>query len=107
MNMPTEILNAVTAPTMDRRGFLTFAAKGLAIAFTMPVVGRVAAVQAATPSGPTNEQLATAYINIGTDGSITLNFGGAEMGQGSMTGLSQILAEELMVDWNQITVKQS
>ncbi len=68
----------------------------------MPLVGRGAAVHAA--GGPTSEELANAYIHIGTDGSITLSFGGAEMGQGSKSGLAQILAEELGVDWPQITM---
>jgi isoquinoline 1-oxidoreductase beta subunit len=47
------------------------------------------------------------YIRIGTDGTITLEFGGCEMGQGSKTGLPMILAEELNVNWNQIVVEQS
>ena len=93
---------ALAERTVDRRGFLTLAGKGLAIAFTMPLVGRVAAVRAA--DGPTGEELANAYIHIGTDGSITLSFGGAEMGQGSKSGLAQILAEELGVDWPQVTL---
>ena len=106
MPLPTEMLaTALAAPKTDRRGFLTFAIKGLAVAFVMPVVGRSADVQAATPPAPGD--LASAYVHIGTDGSITLSFGGAEMGQGSMSGLAQILAEELMVDWNQITVQQA
>ena len=46
-------------------------------------------------------------MRIGTDGSITLAFGGAEMGQGAKSGLAQILAEELIVDWGQIAVVQS
>ena len=105
MNLPARILTTALAEhKLDRRGFLTVAAKGLAIAFAMPLVGRSAAVQAAVP---TQEALANAYIHIGSDGSITLSFGGAEMGQGSMSGLAQILAEELMADWNQITVNQS
>ncbi|MEO8137717.1 MAG: molybdopterin cofactor-binding domain-containing protein, partial [Betaproteobacteria bacterium] len=77
----------------------------MAIAFTLPLGSRIAQAQVAT--GPGNEQLASAYVVIGSDGSITLNFGGAEMGQGSMSGLAQLLAEELMVDWNQITIRQS
>jgi isoquinoline 1-oxidoreductase beta subunit len=87
----------------DRRGFLAFAAKGLAVAFALLIIGRIGeAAAAATPKA-----LADAYVHIGTDGSITLTFGGSEMGQGSMSGLAQILAEELMVDWTQITVQQS
>ncbi|MGC1818283.1 MAG: molybdopterin cofactor-binding domain-containing protein, partial [Casimicrobiaceae bacterium] len=105
MTLPAEILAGARAPAMDRRGFLTLGAKGLVVAFAMPLVGRSAAVQAATP--PTTQQLANAYVQVGTDGSITLWFGGSEMGQGAMSGLAQILAEELMVDWNQVTVKQA
>ena len=70
--------------------------------FVMPIVGRIGNLEAAT----TPTDLANAYIHIGTDGTITLAFGGAEMGQGSMSGLTQILAEELMVDWDQIKVQQ-
>ncbi|HEX4884676.1 MAG TPA: molybdopterin cofactor-binding domain-containing protein [Casimicrobiaceae bacterium] len=88
---------------MDRRRFLALAGKGLTVAFVMPLVGRSASVQAAVPV----EQAANAYVHIGADGTIALAFGGAEMGQGSMTGLAQILAEELMVDWHQVTVQQS
>jgi isoquinoline 1-oxidoreductase subunit beta len=90
---------------IGRRGFLATALGGLAIAFVMPDVGRVLGVKAATP--PSSQDLANAYIRVGTDGTITLMFGGSEMGQGAKTGLGQILAEELMVDWRQVTVQQS
>jgi len=106
MNKPTdistEILSAAAGQRISRRGFLTFAVNGLALAFVMPIVGRIGNLEAAT----TPTDLANAYIHIGTDGTITLAFGGAEMGQGSMSGLTQILAEELMVDWDQIKVQQ-
>ena len=104
MSHPAEsALSMAASHTVDRRGFLTFAIKGLAVACVLPVAGRIESVGAA----PTPQQLASAYVHIGTDGSITLSFGGAEMGQGAMSGLAQILAEELMVDWNQFTVGQS
>jgi len=96
-------LATVANPVVDRRGFLTFAAKGLVLGCVLPVAGRIGAASAAT----SNHDLATAYIRVGTDNSITLAFGGAEMGQGAMSGLAQILAEELMVEWNQVTVVQS
>ena len=86
---------------MDRRGFLTFGAKGLVVACLLPLAGRDAFAAASS------KDLASAYVHIGSDGSIELMFGGCEMGQGAMTGLSQILAEELMVDWGQVTVTQS
>jgi isoquinoline 1-oxidoreductase beta subunit len=94
---------AASEKGMGRRGFLASATGGLSIAFTLPDVGRIFGIQAAT----TPQQLASAYVHIGTNGTITLMFGGSEMGQGAKTGLAQILAEELMVDWSQVTVQQS
>lgn len=91
-------------PTMDRRGFLAFAAKGLAVAFALPLAGRSAVVGAAAP---TPGSLAMAFVHVGSDGVITLQYGGSEMGQGTMSGLPQILAEELGVDWSQITIRQA
>lgn len=90
---------------IGRRGFIASALGGLSVAFTLPETGRVLGLKAA--QGPDPGTLANAYVHIGTDGSITLMFGGAEMGQGIKTGLAQILAEELMVDWEQVTVQQS
>ena len=87
---------------LGRRGFLASAVGGLSVAFAMPDAGRMFGLQA----GPTNSAL-NAWVNIGSDGSVTLLFGGSEMGQGIKTGLAQILAEELMVDWNQVIVQQS
>ena len=45
---------------------------------------------------------AGALIHIYTDGSIHLNHGGTEMGQGLLTKISQIVAEELHVDVSNI-----
>lgn len=106
MTHPAEsFLTNLPNPKIDRRGFLAFAAKGLAVGFLLPAAGRVGSALAATP--PTSGQLASAYVHIGTDNSITLMFGGCEMGQGAMTGLAMILAEELLVDWGQVSVSQS
>jgi CO/xanthine dehydrogenase Mo-binding subunit len=54
-----------------------------------------------------SEYQINAYVRIGTDNRITILFGGCEFGQGSMTGLAQIVAEELGAAWQQITVIQS
>ncbi len=48
-----------------------------------------------------------AWVRIANDNSVTLMYGGSEFGQGTMTGLAQILAEELRVPWESITVKQA
>jgi len=45
------------------------------------------------------------WIGVNADNTVTIGFGGAEMGQGIMTGLAQAAAEELMVDWSQVTTR--
>jgi isoquinoline 1-oxidoreductase beta subunit len=46
----------------------------------------------------------TAWVSIGTDGTTTILCGSQEMGQGVFSGLAQIFAEELRVDWAQVQV---
>jgi isoquinoline 1-oxidoreductase beta subunit len=48
-----------------------------------------------------------AYIEIAPDGRITFIVGKSEMGQGTLTGIAQLLADELECDWQQIHVQQS
>ena len=74
---------------------------GLCLGFHMSKNGLLEEAQAAT------DYQINAYIRINTDNRITILFGGCEFGQGSMTGLAQIVAEELMVTWNQVSVIQS
>lgn len=88
---------------LNRRGFLVSALGGFSIGFFLPDGGHVFDLEAQQAAS----QLMNSWIRIGTDNSITLEFGGCEMGQGSKSGLSQILAEELMVDWEQVTIEQS
>ena len=47
------------------------------------------------------------YVLIDGDGSVTLMYGGSELGQGTMSGLAQIIAEELRVDWADVTIRQA
>jgi isoquinoline 1-oxidoreductase beta subunit len=79
---------ATAAISLDRRQFLG-AASGLTLGLLPP--GRDA--DAATPGTAVNT-----WLSIGTDDSITLTIGASEMGQGSFSGLGQVLCEDLMVD---------
>ncbi len=81
-----------------RRQFIVNGTGGLMLYFCLPSWSRVARAQGIAPSADLNS-----YIQIGTDGSVTIHFGGCELGQGAMSGLAQVAAEELMVDWSAVT----
>ena len=44
-----------------------------------------------------------AWVTIGPDGAIVVAVPAAEMGQGSLTGLAMVFAEELDADWSRVT----
>ncbi len=48
-----------------------------------------------------------AWVSITPDNRVTLILGKSEMGQGIMTALPMILAEELCVDWKNVKVEQA
>ena len=59
------------------------------------------ALAASLPTGSTGGTI-NGWISVNADNSVNVAFGGAEMGQGIMTGLAQAAAEELLVDWSQV-----
>ena len=85
---------------IDRRGFLkttAASAAGLALAFALPEKSKL---DAQFPPPP--KFLPKAYIHIGKDETVTFILPKAEMGQGPLTSLSQILADELDADWSKV-----
>ncbi len=100
MNIPKP-LNSPSMEQSSRRAFLGTAASGLTLAFYLPEVSRIDELNAAQFGSPVN-----AWLQIGTDESITLTVGSSEMGQGSFSGLAQVLAEDLMVDYAKVQTVQ-
>ena len=49
----------------------------------------------------------TPWVRIAPDGTITILSAGAEMGQGSMTNLPMIVAEEMDAEWSKVAIERS
>lgn len=89
---------------LSRREFIQSTATaggGLLLAFGWPV-GRLEADQ----SMPT-ARAPSAFLQIGTDDTITIISPAVEMGQGGHTAMPMILIEELGGDWHRVTVQDA
>ncbi len=86
---------------MRRRDFLGVTGTGLFLFFR---VEPLEAFQepAQLPARPTAPSDFNAYMRIGADGRVTCFVGKVELGQGSMTALAQLLAEELDVAYESV-----
>jgi isoquinoline 1-oxidoreductase beta subunit len=85
---------------VNRRDFFktsTAGAAGLMLAFTLPEKSQL---KAQFPAPPVFKP--SAFIHIGKDDMVTFIIPKAEMGQGPITSLSQILADELDADWTKV-----
>ncbi|MCG2593717.1 xanthine dehydrogenase family protein molybdopterin-binding subunit [Ramlibacter sp. XY19] len=80
---------------LDRRGFLKVsAAGGLVVGFHIPF----AAAQAVSPE-------INAWVVVKPDDTVVIRIARSEMGQGSLTGLAQLVAEELECNWAKVTTE--
>jgi isoquinoline 1-oxidoreductase subunit beta len=93
--------------TLDRRAFLktgAAAGAGLCIGFHIPAYATDGPAQQQEKKTPNPFN---AWVHITPDNRITLLLEKSEMGQGIMTAVPMILAEELCVDWKKVTVEQA
>ena len=89
---------------MNRRSFFktsAAAAGGLLVGFYLPETFETGGGYAGRHRYVHFAKL-NAFVRVGTDDSVTLTIHRAELGQGSVTALSMLLAEELECDWNKI-----
>jgi len=91
----------------DRRSFLkTGAAGGAAL-----LVGFHLSAHASSDPAQAQEKQPVnpfdAWVRITPDNRVTLILAKSEMGQGIMTALPMILAEELCLDWNKVHIEQA
>lgn len=96
-------MSAVFERPLSRRRFLgttSAAAGGLVVGFHIPFAG-VAAAQGSTAATPE----INAWVVVKPDDTVVIRIARSEMGQGSLTGLAQLVAEELECDWARVTTE--
>lgn len=85
--------------SIDRRSFVVSsaaAAGGLALGMHIPFGPQGALAQEVAPE-------VTAWVVIKPDETVVIRIARSEMGQGTLTGLAQLVAEELEADWSKVT----
>lgn len=88
-------------PNLSRRQFIvgtTAVSTGLSLGLTFPFAIGTAEAALATPE-------VGAWVVIKPDDSVVVRVVRSEMGQGTITGLAQLVAEELECDWNKVSVE--
>jgi len=86
--------------TTSRRAFLKASAAlggGFALEFSFPLVSSAAAEAAATE--------VNAWLLIHPDDRVVIRIARSEMGQGTLTALAQLVAEELDCDWARVSTE--
>ena len=88
-------------PNMNRRSFVVGAAAvggGLALGFDLPLGPKVVCAADGSPE-------INAWVVIRPDDTVVVRIARSEMGQGTLTGLAQLVAEELDCDWTKVTTE--
>ena len=91
---------------ITRREFLigmTAAGTGFSLGMSLPVAVAKSAVSGSADASPTPE--INAWVVIEPDDTVIIRIARSEMGQGTLTGLAQLVAEELECDWSKVTTE--
>ncbi len=95
-------MNKHVMPKLNRRAFVigaSVAGAGLTLGLDIPFGGPTV-VRAADGSPEVN-----AWVVIRPDDTVVIRIARSEMGQGTLTGLAQLVAEELECDWSKVTTE--
>ena len=95
-----KIARTAATPDLSRRQFMissAAAAGGLAVGFSLPTGAR-----AQSAAGTEVD----AWVVIKPDDSCVVRIQRTEMGQGTRTGIAQLVAEELDCDWSKVSTEQ-
>ncbi len=86
-------------PRINRRSFVVGSAAlggGLALGFELPFGPSAAHAEVGGPE-------VNAWVVVRPDETVVIRIARSEMGQGTLTGLAQLVAEELECDWSKVT----
>ena len=98
------------APIVDRREFLKISGAVVVsigvgnIAEAQAPTGAGAALQRGLVSGPPDPTLLDSYLAVHSNNTASMYLGYVDLGQGGPTALCQIAADELDLDFNQISI---
>src|SRR5450755_1611802 len=90
-----------STPNLSRRSFIIGSAavgSGLALGLNIPFGPAVVRAADGSPE-------VTAWVVIRPDDTVVIRIARSEMGQGTLTGLAQMVAEELECDWSKVTTE--
>ena len=92
----------------SRRSFLkqsATATAGLVIGFHVPFLNKQAMAQGITAPASATSAEVNAWVVVRPDDKIIIRVARSEMGQGTLTGLAQMVAEELECDWAKVSTE--
>ena len=98
-----ELKQAAVTKNLSRRGFIV-GTGAVGAGLTLGVLGGCAPGKAPKVDGPPLPEV-NAWVHIGRDDTVTVRIARSEMGQGTSTGLAQLVAEELECDWSNVTIE--
>jgi isoquinoline 1-oxidoreductase subunit beta len=93
--------NTTRATNLSRRKFIVGSAAtggGLALGFKVPFITSAEAAAASATE-------VNAWVVVKPDSSCVIRIARSEMGQGTLTGLAQLVAEELECDWKKVATE--
>lgn len=106
-----ESLSTERACRISRRDFLRvtgMAGGGLMLAIGLPIDGgRGGRLAHAQQTPATSPYRPAAFIRIGTDDSVTVLINKLEMGQGVLTSMAMLAAEDLDCDWSKVSAQHA
>lgn len=103
-------MNTLTDTSLSRRGFIKItgiATSGLSLGLMLSNRAHAAEANPAFPAPDETDFAPNFHLRISREGAVTIISQNPECGQGIKTALPMLIAEELEVDWQSVTVQQA